>query len=131
MKLQTKTRARLIYTFSLFPGFLQQTHSRAGGGTDHHTEAVYSGPLQVHTSLLSLNPSLYFSSYHLFFSSWSDLPASARGIVIMTIHIISVTAGIHPRATNFVQQTLTPQFGHQLLFGRNNFQSSNFLKLTN
>ena len=96
MKLQTKTRARPIYTFSLFSGLLQQTHIGAGGGADHHTEAVHPGSIQVQTPLLALD-SLYPSLFLviIYFSPWSDLPVSGLGIVIITIHIISVTAGIH------------------------------------
>ena len=69
MKLQTKTRARPIYTFSPFSGFLQQTHVGAGGRADHDTEAVHPGSLQVQTTLLangSLLIHLYFSLSFIF-----------------------------------------------------------------
>ena len=133
MKLQTKTRARPIYTFSLFSGLLQQTHIGAGGWADHHTEAVHPGSIQVQTPLLalgSLSLSIFISRYHLFFSLVRFACERSGDCYYHYPYYFCncrYSSFASERATNFVKQTLTRQFGHQLLLERNNFQSSNFL----
>ena len=131
MKLQTKTRARPIYTFSPISGFLQQTHFGAGGRVDHYTEAVHPGSLQVQTPLLaqgSLSLSIFISRYDLFFSLVRfACERSGDCYYHYPYYFCNCRYSSCERATNFVKQTLTRQFGHQLLLERNNFQSSNFL----
>ena len=85
---------------------------------------------RLHSWPLALSLSIFISRYDLFFSLVRFACERSGDCYYHYPYYFCncrYSSFASKRATNFVKQTLTRQFGHQLLLERNNFLSSNFL----